>query len=35
MVEHIDCFAGVGGVATGFHAAGIQTILAIEKVNNC
>jgi DNA (cytosine-5)-methyltransferase 1 len=35
MVTHIDCFAGVGGVATGFHAAGIETVLAIEKVKSC
>ncbi|WP_294619198.1 DNA cytosine methyltransferase [uncultured Roseovarius sp.] len=35
MLKHIDCFAGVGGVATGFHAAGISTCLAIEKVDTC
>jgi DNA (cytosine-5)-methyltransferase 1 len=35
MVTHIDCFSGVGGIATGFHAAGIATSLAIEKVESC
>lgn len=35
MLTHIDCFAGVGGVATGFHAAGTKTVLAIEKVESC
>lgn len=35
MFKHIDCFAGVGGVATGFHAAGVDTSLAIEKVASC
>jgi DNA (cytosine-5)-methyltransferase 1 len=35
LLRHVDCFAGVGGIATGFHAAGIETILAIEKVSSC
>ncbi|MGY6549448.1 MAG: DNA cytosine methyltransferase [Roseinatronobacter sp.] len=35
MFTHIDCFSGVGGVATGFHAAGFTTLLAIEKVQSC
>ena len=35
MVTHIDCFSGPGGICTGFHAAGIQTIAAIEKVESC
>ena len=34
-LRHIDCFSGVGGIATGFHAAGIETVLAIEKVESC
>ena len=34
-LRHIDCFSGVGGIATGFHAAGIQTVLAIEKIKTC
>lgn len=34
-ITHIDCFAGVGGVCTGFKAAGIKTVLAIEKVQGC
>lgn len=35
MLNHIDCFSGVGGVATGFRAAGAKTLLAIEKVGSC
>jgi DNA (cytosine-5)-methyltransferase 1 len=35
LFTHIDCFSGVGGVATGFHAAGFSTLLAIEKVQSC
>ena len=34
-LRHIDCFSGVGGIATGFHAAGIHTVLAIEKIKSC
>lgn len=32
---HIDCFSGPGGICTGFKAAGIETLLAIEKVKSC
>lgn len=32
---HIDCFSGPGGICTGFRAAGIKTLLAIEKVGSC
>ena len=35
IFTHIDCFSGPGGICTGFHAAGIQTILAIEKIKSC
>lgn len=35
QITHIDCFSGVGGVCTGFKAAGIKTVLAIEKVQGC
>ena len=37
MVEitHIDCFSGPGGICTGFHAAGIHTLIAIEHVKSC
>lgn len=34
-VTHIDCFSGVGGICTGFHAAGINTLAAIECVKSC
>jgi DNA (cytosine-5)-methyltransferase 1 len=34
-LTHIDCFAGPGGICTGFRAAGIKTVLAIEKVGSC
>lgn len=34
-INHIDCFSGPGGICTGFHAAGIKTIAAIEKVESC
>lgn len=34
-INHIDCFSGPGGICTGFHAAGINTIVAIEKVKSC
>lgn len=34
-INHIDCFSGPGGICTGFHAAGINTIVAIEKVESC
>lgn len=32
---HIDCFAGPGGICTGFRAAGIKTLVAIEQVKSC
>lgn len=32
---HIDCFSGSGGICTGFHAAGIETRVAIESVKSC
>ncbi len=34
-INHIDCFSGPGGICTGFKAAGLKTILAIEKVDSC
>ncbi len=34
-ISHVDCFAGVGGLCCGFRAAGIHTVLAIEKVESC
>ncbi len=34
-ITHIDCFSGPGGIAAGFRAAGIDTALAIEKVESC
>ena len=32
---HIDCFSGVGGICTGFKAAGLKTLMAIEYVKSC
>lgn len=32
---HIDCFSGPGGICTGFHAAGINTLIAIEFIQSC
>lgn len=32
---HIDCFSGPGGICTGFHAAGFQTLVAIEYIKSC
>ena len=32
---HIDCFSGPGGICTGFHAAGIETLVAIEYIKSC
>ena len=32
---HIDCFAGPGGICTGLHAAGYNTLVAIEYVKSC
>ena len=34
-INHIDCFSGPGGICTGFKAAGINTLVAIEKVESC
>lgn len=34
-LTHLDCFSGPGGICTGFKAAGIETVLAIEKVASC
>lgn len=34
-ITHLDCFSGPGGICTGFKAAGIKTIAAIEKVSSC
>ena len=34
-ITHIDCFSGPGGICTGFHAAGIQTLVAIEYIKSC
>ncbi len=32
---HIDCFSGPGGICTGFHAAGLETKVAIEYIKSC
>jgi DNA (cytosine-5)-methyltransferase 1 len=32
---HIDCFSGPGGICTGFHAAGLETRIAIEYIKSC
>lgn len=32
---HIDCFAGPGGICTGLHAAGFDTVVAIEYIKSC
>ncbi len=32
---HIDCFSGPGGICTGFHAAGMETRVAIEYIKSC
>ena len=34
-LTHIDCFAGPGGICTGLHAAGWQTLVAIEYIKSC
>ena len=34
-LTHIDCFSGPGGICTGFHAAGIRTLVAIEYIRSC
>ena len=35
MPTHIDCFAGPGGICTGLHAAGFDTLAAIEYIGSC
>lgn len=35
QLTHIDCFAGPGGICTGLHAAGFQTLIAIEHIKSC
>lgn len=32
---HIDCFSGPGGICTGLHAAGFDTLVAIEFIQSC
>lgn len=32
---HVDCFAGPGGICTGLHASGFQTLIAIEYIKSC
>lgn len=32
---HIDCFSGPGGICTGLHAAGFETLVAIEFIKSC
>lgn len=32
---HVDCFSGPGGICTGFHAAGLKTLVAIEFIKSC
>jgi DNA (cytosine-5)-methyltransferase 1 len=32
---HIDCFSGPGGICTGLHAAGFETVIAIEYIQSC
>lgn len=34
-LEHIDLFAGPGGICTGFMAAGLKTVAAVEYVESC
>ena len=34
-LTHIDCFSGPGGICTGFHAAGLKTLIAIEYIKSC
>lgn len=35
VLTHIDCFSGPGGICTGFHAAGLKTLVAIEYIKSC
>ena len=32
---HIDCFCGPGGLCTGLHAAGFDTLVAIDSIKSC
>lgn len=32
---HVDCFAGPGGICTGLHASGFETLVAIEYIQSC
>ncbi len=34
-LTHIDCFSGPGGICTGFQAAGLDTLIAIEYIQSC
>lgn len=34
-LTHIDCFSGPGGICTGLHAAGFETLIAIEFIKSC
>ena len=34
-ITHIDCFSGPGGICTVFHAAGLNTLVAIEFIQSC
>ena len=35
IYTHVDCFAGPGGICTGLHASGMQTLVAIEYIKSC
>ena len=35
IIQHLDLFSGPGGICTGFRAAGINTVMAVEKVKSC
>jgi len=35
VFTHVDCFSGVGGICTGFRAAGLDTLVAIEYIQSC
>jgi DNA (cytosine-5)-methyltransferase 1 len=35
IFTHVDCFAGPGGICTGLHASGMQTLVAIEYIKSC
>lgn len=34
-LTHIDCFSGPGGICPGLHAAGFETLIAIEVIKSC